>query len=112
MPSEVMAGGVEMRYVIFRSAIASLTPVTVTVCATFQFAVVNVRLAGATVPSVRSELVNPIVTFAVGWLVKIGGNDVFPPASFAVSPQSSASEIPATLLSVFVTDKSLAVRLL
>ena len=32
----------------------SSTPVTVTVCATFQFALVNVRLAGATVPSVVS----------------------------------------------------------
>ena len=33
---------------------ASLTPVTVTVCGTFQFAVVKVRLAGLTVPSVVS----------------------------------------------------------
>ena len=45
---------------------ASSTPVTVTVCATFQFAVVNVRLAGETVPSVVSLELSPIVTSAVG----------------------------------------------
>ena len=35
---------------------ASLTPVTVTVCAVLQFAVVNVRLAGNAVPSAPFEL--------------------------------------------------------
>ena len=45
---------------------ASSTPVTVTVCATFQFAVVNVTLAGETVPSVVSLLESATTTSAVG----------------------------------------------
>src|SRR6266478_5196516 len=69
---------------------------TVTVCATFQFAVVNVRLAGATVPSVRSELVNPTVTLAVGWLVSTAVNVAVPPASVVVSPDVGFTVIPAT----------------
>ena len=48
------------------SSTASSTPVTVTVCATFQLSVVNVTLAGATVPSVKSLLDNPIVTLRGG----------------------------------------------
>ena len=42
---------------------------TVTVCATFQFAVVKVRLAGLTVPSVVSLELRAIVTSAVGWVL-------------------------------------------
>ena len=49
------------------SAIASSTPVTVTVCAAFQFAVVNVNDVGDTVPSPVSLDDTPIVTSAVGW---------------------------------------------
>src|SRR2546427_505362 len=61
------------------STIGSSTPVDVTVCASFQFGVVNGTLAGATVPSVRSELVSPTVTLAVGWLVKTTVNVAVPP---------------------------------
>src|SRR5258706_204826 len=94
------------------STIGSSTPVTVTVCVTFQFAVVNVRLAGATVPSVRSELVNPTVTFAVGWLVRTTVNVAVPPASVVVSPDVGFTVIPATSLSVFVTDTSAALKMM
>src|SRR5438093_741435 len=88
------------------STIASSTPVTVTVCARFQFTVVNVSDAGATVPSVRSLDDNPIVTFAVGWLVKTTVNVAVPPASVVVSPDVGVTVIPATSLSVLVTDTS------
>ena len=40
----------------FPSASASFTPVTVTVCGLFQFAVVNVSVAGPTVASLVSPL--------------------------------------------------------
>jgi len=48
------------------SSTRSSTPVTVTTRGTFQFATVNVRLAGATVPSLTLLDVRPIVTSAVG----------------------------------------------
>ena len=44
----------------------SSTPVTVTVCATFQFTVVNVKLAGETVASPVSAEVTSITTFPTG----------------------------------------------
>src|SRR5712691_9878087 len=94
------------------STIGSSTPVTVTVCATFQFAVVNVSDTGATVPSVRSFDDNPIVTLAVGWLVRTTANVAVPPASVVVSPDVGLTVIPATSLSVFVTDTSAAFMLL
>ncbi len=94
------------------SSITSSTPVTVTVCATFQFAVVNVTLAGATVPSVRSFDDNPTVTFAVGCVFKTTVNVAAPPTSVVVSPAGGVTVIPATSLSVFVTDTSAAFRLL
>ena len=45
---------------------ASSTPVTVTVCAVFQFVAENVRLAGLTVASPVSLLLRATVTSAVG----------------------------------------------
>src|SRR2546428_873087 len=80
----------------------SSTPVTVTVCATFQFAVVNVSDAGATVPSVRSFDDNPIVTFAVGWLFRTAVNVALPPASVVVSPEVAFTVIPAPIANVAV----------
>ena len=44
----------------------SSTPVTVTVCAVFQFALVKVSEAGDIVPSDVSEDERPTVTSAVG----------------------------------------------
>ncbi len=49
--SALTAGANATAYATFPSAIASSTPVTVTVCGTFQFAVVKVSDAGETVPS-------------------------------------------------------------
>src|SRR2546426_120249 len=90
----------------------SSTPVTVTVCATFQFAVVNVTLAGATVPSVRSLDDNPIVTFVVGWLFRTTVNVAVPPASVVVSPEVGFTVIPGTARKGFVkgTSAELGVR--
>src|ERR1035441_5965014 len=53
---------------IFPSITRSSTPVTVTVCGVFQLLVVNVRLAGETVPSVKSLDDRLSVTLAIGWL--------------------------------------------
>src|SRR5881396_1927902 len=94
------------------STIGSSTPVTVTVCATFQFAVVNVSDTGDTVPSVKSLDDNPIETLAVGWVFRTTVNVAVPPASVVVSPEVGFTVIPATSLSVFVTDTSDAFRLL
>src|SRR5438132_1506093 len=59
-----------MEYAMSPSSIASFTPVTVTVLATFQFAGVKITLAGETVPSVVSLELSPIVTGAVGLLLR------------------------------------------
>ena len=65
-------------------------------------------LDGATVPSAVFELLNPIVTFAVGWLVSTTVKVAVPPASVVVRPDVGVTVIPAASLSVFVTDTSLA----
>src|SRR3972149_1495581 len=57
-----------MRAVCDPSAAASSTAVTVTRCATSQFAVVNVSVVGAVVTCVPAVIVT--VTDAVGWLVR------------------------------------------
>ena len=49
---------------------ASSTPVTVTVCSTFQFKGVKVTEAGKTVPSSMLDDEMPMVTSAVGWLLR------------------------------------------
>ncbi len=66
MPSVLVAAAVTIVYATAPSTPKSSTPVTVTVCAVFQFPDVNVTDAGATVPSVKSLDESPIVTFAVG----------------------------------------------
>src|SRR5258706_71083 len=85
---------------------------TVALGAGFMFTKKNVTLAGATVPSVRSELVNPIVTFAVGCLFRTTVTVVHPPPAIGVCPEAGVPVFPAASLSVFVTDTSLAFRLL
>ena len=80
-----------------------MTPVTVTVCATFQFAVVKVRLAGRTVPSVVSLELSAIVTLAVGCVLSTTVNVAVPPASVVVRPVVGVTVIPAASLSVLVT---------
>ena len=66
---------------------------TVTVCATFQFAVVKVTLAG-TVPSVGSLELSPIVTSAVGCDVSTTVKVAVPPASVVVSPEIGVTVTP------------------
>ena len=68
----------------------SLTPVTVTVCGVFQFAFVNVTLAGLTVPSDVSLELSPIVTFAVGCEFSTIVKVAVPPLSVVVRPKVGA----------------------
>src|SRR5437773_765065 len=86
----------------------SSTPVTVTVRAVFQFAVVNVSDTGDTVPSVRSFDDNPTVTFAVGWVSRTTVNVAVPPASVVVSPEVGLTVIP-TIVNVAVRLRSLVI---
>ena len=88
----LVAGAVTIVYATFPSATKSFTPVTVTVCAVFQFPDVNVTDPGATVPSVKSLDESPIVTFAVGWLVSTTVNVAVPPPS-VVAPDSGVTVI-------------------
>jgi hypothetical protein len=78
--------------------------VTVTVCATFQFAAVNTTLAGETVPSVVSVEESGIVTLAVGCEVRTRVKVTDPPASDVEVPLGVPTVIAAASLSVFVTD--------
>ena len=89
------------------SAIASSTPVTVTVCAAFQFTLVNVSDVGETVPSLASLDDSAIVTLADGWLLSTTVNVAGPPAS-VVGPLGGETVMPAASLSVFVIDTSAA----
>ena len=49
---------------------ASSTPVTVTIWGVFQLTLVKVREGVERVPSVMSSLLKPMVTSAVGWLLR------------------------------------------
>ncbi len=86
----------------------SSTPVTVTVCATFQFAGVNVRLVGATEPSAPFPDETGTATSATGWLVSTTVNVAVPPASVVTRPATGDTVMPATSLSSFVTETSVA----
>ena len=66
LESPLEAAFVKIVYEILPSSTKSLTPVTVTVCAEFQFALVKVRLEGETVPSAVFPDVKVIITSAVG----------------------------------------------
>src|SRR5947207_1134098 len=94
------------------SCTASSTPVTVTVWATLQFAVVNVTLAGATVPSAGLLLEIGIVTSAVGWLVSTIVNVAVPPASVVTGPAVGATVVLAVSSTRFVAATSLPATLL
>ena len=72
----------------------SSTPVTVTVWATFQLAIVKVTELGATVPSVVSLLVRPMLTLAAGWVVSRIVNVEEPPASVVTRPLVGVTMIP------------------
>ena len=82
---------------------ASSTPVTVTVCGTFQSAGVNVRLARATLPSAGLPLARANATSAAGMLASRAVNVAVPPLSVVVRPAAGANSTPTTSLSWFVT---------
>ena len=86
-----------------------MTPVTVTVCATFQLAVVKVSDAGATVPSVGSLELSAIVTSAVGCAVSTTVNVAVPPAS-VVEARGRRHRDPDASSSVVVAETSLGVQ--
>ena len=83
----------------------SSTPLTVTVCAEFQFPEVKVRVAGDTVASPVSPDVIEITTFEAGCAlsttVKVS---VVPVSATLVDPLVCAMVNPATSLSVVVTE--------
>ena len=89
------------------SSRASLTPVTVTVCATFQLTVVKVRLDGLTVPSVVSSELRPIVTSAVGCVRSLTAKVVVPPAFGRDPPWIGVTMMPAVSPSALVTATSM-----
>jgi len=73
----------------------------VTVWKVFQLVELKVRLAGKTVPSAVLLLLKPMVTSAVGWLVKLMSKVALPPNSL-VSPLIGRILNPAVSLSVMV----------
>ena len=105
--SDDVAAAVTMLYAMLPSSRVSSTPVTVTVCALFQFADVKVTLDGLTVPSAVLFELRPTVTFAVGCAVRTIVNVAVPPASVVVNPLVGVTVKPDASLSVFVTATSL-----
>src|SRR3954464_14298333 len=89
---------------MFPSSTKSSAPVTVTVCATFQFAAVNVSDDAETVPSAVLLLEIGTTTFARGWLVSTTVKLAVPPASVVDNPLVGETVIPAVSLSVFDTE--------
>ena len=65
----------------------------------------KVSKEGETVPSPVSELLTPIVTLAVGWLLSLTVNVAVPPAS-VVLPLMLLTVKPAVSSSVLVTETS------
>ena len=84
-----------------------MTPVTVTVCATFQLAAVNVTLAGLTVPSVVSFELRPIVTSAVGCDRSTIAKVVVPAPSVVIRPVIGVTMMPEVSPSALVTETSM-----
>ena len=81
-----------------------------TLCAMFQSAAVNVRLAGETVPSAVLLLDTGIITSAVGWLVSRTVKLAVPPPSVVTRPAVGVTVMPAASLSVFEAETSAASR--
>ena len=73
-------------------------------------AVVKVTLVGATVPSLASLELRPIVTSPVGSLVNLIVNVAVTPASVVTRLEVGATVIPAVSLSWFVTETFAASR--
>ena len=81
-------------------ASASCTPVTVTVCAVFQFPVVKVRSPAGTDAAAESSELSETVTSAVGWVASLTSNVAVDP-SFTSSVEGATS--PAVSSSVMDT---------
>ena len=96
---------------MFPSSTKSSTPVRVTVWAVFQLAVVNVKLAGETVPSAVLLDERPRVTLAVGCELSTTVKVAVPPASVVVSPDVGVTVIPAVSSSLLVAETSAGSRL-
>ena len=79
---------------------ASSTPVTVTIWATFQLAAVKVREEVERVPSVMSELARPMTTSAVGWESRTTEKPAVPPLSVVTRPLVGDTLMPALSLSL------------
>src|SRR6266536_3666515 len=78
------------------SATPSSAPVTVTVFGVNASAAVNVSEAGETVPSVRSELLRPMVTSEVGAEVRATVKVAVPPVSEVTRPDVGVTVTPAS----------------
>ena len=102
----LVAAEVIILYKIFPSMIWSCRPVIVIVCAVFQFDGVKVNDEAETDPSVASEEEIPMETLAVGWEVSPMVKLSVLPASVVTLPLVGVTVIPATSLSIFVTDTS------
>ena len=72
---------------------ASSTPVTVTIWATFQLAAVKVREEVERVPSVMSELAKPMTTSAVDWESRTTEKEAVPPFSVVTRPEVGVTMI-------------------
>ena len=83
---------------------------TVTVRGVFQFAVVNVTLAGLTVPSDVLLELSAIVTSAVGCEFSTIVKVAVPPPSVVVRPKVGLTVMPAVSLSMLITDTSSGFR--
>src|SRR3954468_21087632 len=97
-----MAGASTTLYAVSESGSTSSTPVTVTLCGTFQLDGVKVRLETETVPSAVLELDTPNVTFADGWLCRTTVNEALAPVSGVTKPLVGVTLMPATSSSALV----------
>src|SRR5437867_1673396 len=106
MGSALLAALSTMLYAIAPSCTRSSTPVTVTVCGTFQLAAVNVRPAAETAPSAALLDATGITTSAVGWLFNTTVKLAAPPASVVARPAVGVTVMAAASLSALVTATS------
>src|SRR5205085_1499873 len=88
------------------SSALSSTLVIVTDCGVFQFAAVKVSDDVEIVPSATFELLTPMITSALGWVLRRTENVACPAASVVISPDVGVTVIPGVSLSALVTVRS------
>ena len=98
-------------HVTVSSSTASSTPVTVTVCAVFQFVVLNVRLPGATEPSLVSRLATATATAAEGAAASVTGKVAVPPSSVTCPLTVPNNNVDFTIVTVKVSRTVLPSRI-